>query len=105
MKVNFHSEVAKLRQLVHDRATNDTFRNIHDGLTALKSSVESIALQAEVPGGKTDGINKNFTVKNMPSMVSVNGAIQPKSSWSYTNNTIAFKSAPAASATIESYYI
>lgn len=73
IKVNWKS---KILALVQSRKKDDifhAFQDTHQGLLALKGTVESLKINSTKPFGVIDGSNKHFQMKDEPSFIVVNG--------------------------------
>jgi hypothetical protein len=105
MKVNYLPKIKRFISPIKKDEIYYALNDAADGLKALKTSVETLTTESEIASGNADGTNRVFGVQNTPAFVVVNGAIVLKSSYSYINNKITFKVAPAASTVIESYFI
>ena len=71
--VNWKSRILSLVQKRKKDEVFHAFQDTHNGLVALKNTVEELKINSTIPFGRVDGVNKHFQMKDEPSFIVVNG--------------------------------
>jgi len=114
IKVNFISRIPQLIQglqteVNYPKIKDNLFqaiKDVHRGLTALKTSVENTKLNSESPFGPIDGTNRIFNSSEEPAFIVVNGVVKIKGTdFYYQNGKVKFLTAPPVNAVMKSFYV
>jgi hypothetical protein len=106
IKVSWKSRILGLIQSRKKDNDFQAFQDIHNGLLAVKQSVESASIQSETPFGATDGTNTTFDVSEEPAFVIVNGVTKINGvDFTYIGGKVRFFTAPTSAAVIRSIHL
>ena len=106
MKVPYKSRLLEVIQRMKRDNNYFAHKDVHDGLQAMQTSIESMKVHDETPRGTIDGTNRAFRVNNPVSFIVMNGVILTSGvDYTFNSGVITFKVAPPALAVIRSHYL